>query len=143
MIRPTARQSLQIGFPALAVLIAGCGSSSKGTSRATTPAATSPATSTGASAGGVRSVAGSVVNDRFGENRVVILVKGKRITDVRYSLPEDRPRSLEINQQAGPLLRSEVLTVQSARIHVVSGATYTSEAFAQSLQAAISSAHLR
>jgi uncharacterized protein with FMN-binding domain len=57
-------------------------------------------------------------------------------------LPTDRPRSAEINAQAGPLLRQEVLQAQSAKINVVSGATYTSEAFAQSLQVAIQRANL-
>ena len=36
-----------------------------------------------------------------------------------------------------PLLRSEVLQVQSANINGVSGASYTSEAFAISLQRAL------
>jgi uncharacterized protein with FMN-binding domain len=61
---------------------------------------------------------------------------------VRYSLPADRPRSAEINDQAGPLLRQEVLQAQSAKINVISGATFTSEAFAQSLQVALQRAHL-
>jgi uncharacterized protein with FMN-binding domain len=86
---------------------------------------------------------GSLVTNRFGENRVVIYVRGKRITSVRYSLPADRPRSQRINEQAGPILRSEALRAQSAHIHVVSGATYSSDAFAQSLQAALNRAHIR
>jgi uncharacterized protein with FMN-binding domain len=40
-----------------------------------------------------------------------------------------------------PMLRSEVLSAQSARINAISGATYTCEAFAQSLQAALNKAH--
>ena len=35
------------------------------------------------------------------------------------------------------MLRTEALQAQSAEINVVSGATYTSEGFASSLQAAI------
>jgi uncharacterized protein with FMN-binding domain len=49
----------------------------------------------------------------------------------------DRPRSQFINSQAVPLLRSEVLQAQSANINLISGATFTSQAFATSLQAAI------
>ena len=42
-----------------------------------------------------------------------------------------------INQNALPILKSEALQRQSASINLVSGATDTSYAFAQSLQAAI------
>jgi uncharacterized protein with FMN-binding domain len=57
------------------------------------------------------------------------------------ALPNDRPRSQFISAQAEPLLRSEALSAQSARIDIVSGATYTSEGYAQSLQAALDRAH--
>ncbi|MGI8749322.1 MAG: FMN-binding protein [Thermoleophilaceae bacterium] len=42
-----------------------------------------------------------------------------------------------INSQAAPQLRGEALRAQSAQMDVVSGATYTSEAYARSLQAAL------
>jgi uncharacterized protein with FMN-binding domain len=45
-----------------------------------------------------------------------------------------------INARAIPKLRQEVLTAQSASIATVSGATYTSNAYKQSLQAAIAAA---
>ena len=41
------------------------------------------------------------------------------------------------------LPRSEVLTAQNARVDGVSGATYTSEAYAASLQAALDALHLK
>jgi uncharacterized protein with FMN-binding domain len=90
----------------------------------------------------VRRVVGTTVQDRFGANRVVIYVRGTKITGLTYSLPTDRPRSKEINAHAGPILRTEALRAQSARINKVSGATYTSDAFAKSLQAAITRAHI-
>jgi uncharacterized protein with FMN-binding domain len=43
----------------------------------------------------------------------------------------------EINSAAIPKLRQEALTAQSADIATVSGATYTSEAYQQSLQGAL------
>jgi predicted ferric reductase len=46
-------------------------------------------------------------------------------------------------EQAIPILRSEALSAQSARIYGVSGATYTSEAYALSLQAALDELHIR
>jgi uncharacterized protein with FMN-binding domain len=52
-------------------------------------------------------------------------------------LPSDRARSQGISSDAGPQLRSEALRAQSARINTVSGATYTSDGYAQSLQSAL------
>ena len=51
--------------------------------------------------------------------------------------PSHANRSIEINDQALPILVHEALVAQSAQIDQVSGATYTSEAFTQSLQAAL------
>jgi uncharacterized protein with FMN-binding domain len=51
--------------------------------------------------------------------------------------PDHANRSIEINDQALPILVHEALVAQSAQIDQVSGATYTSEAFTQSLQAAL------
>ncbi|HEY8854145.1 MAG TPA: FMN-binding protein, partial [Candidatus Dormibacteraeota bacterium] len=42
----------------------------------------------------------------------------------------------------GPMLRSEVLQAQSANIDVISGATYTSQSYAQSVESALQQAHL-
>ena len=49
----------------------------------------------------------------------------------------EHSRSQFISQQAGPLLQQEALQAQSAQIDIVSGATYTSESYAQSLQSAL------
>ena len=146
----TRRRSLMLVLPALTTAVGACGGSSGAATTTTTAPATPPTaagTSTTASGGtqaaaGGRTFAGSVVTNRFGDNQVTLIVKGSRITDVRYTLPTDRPRSAAINEQAGPLLRQEVLQAQSAKIDVVSGATYTSEAFVQSLQQAAGRAHL-
>ena len=51
--------------------------------------------------------------------------------------PNHTDRSVYINTQALPILKSEALRAQSARIDLVSGATDSSDAFAQSLQSAI------
>ena len=53
-----------------------------------------------------------------------------------YSYHSDR--SQYIMSQALPLLRQEFLQAQSANIQMISGATDTSQAFAQSLQSALS-----
>ena len=49
-------------------------------------------------------------------------------------------RSGEISAYAEPILASEALTAQSANIDIVSGATYTSEAYTRSLQSALDQA---
>lgn len=61
-----------------------------------------------------------------------------RIADIQGGYTYHTDRSHYIMSQALPLLRQEVLTAQSAHVQMVSNATYTSEAFAQSLQAAMS-----
>lgn len=51
--------------------------------------------------------------------------------------PDHTDRSVFINSQALPILKSEALRAQSASVDLVSGATDSSEAFAESLQSAI------
>jgi uncharacterized protein with FMN-binding domain len=57
-------------------------------------------------------------------------------------MPNDRARSAEITQYATPVLRTEVIHAQSARIDVISGATFTSEAYAESVYDALRQDHL-
>jgi uncharacterized protein with FMN-binding domain len=61
---------------------------------------------------------------------------------VKISTSPENFRSQFIDQQAVPLLKQETLQAQSANIDTVSGATMTSEAYIQSLQAALKKAHL-
>ncbi len=73
--------------------------------------------------------------------QVRVTLQGTRITDVEaLHLPSDRERSAEISDFAGPRLRQEALKAQSANIDTVSGATYTSEGYRQSLQSALDQA---
>jgi uncharacterized protein with FMN-binding domain len=51
--------------------------------------------------------------------------------------PDHTSRSVFISQNSLPTLIQEALKAQSTHIYVVSGATYTSDAFARSLQSAI------
>ena len=60
------------------------------------------------------------------------------ITDVQaLQLPDGDRRSLQISREVEPMLAEEALAAQSPRIDTVSGATYTSRAYAQSLQSAL------
>jgi uncharacterized protein with FMN-binding domain len=104
---------------------------------APTPTATATAAGTNAAPKTVRA-RGDVIPTQFGDVQVAITVRGGRLTDVRaLQLPFDHPRSQFISTQAEPLLRQEALQAQSAQIDVLSGATYTSDAYAQSLQSAL------
>ena len=74
----------------------------------------------------------------YGDVQVKLVVVGGRITDIvplRY--PTDRPQSAYISSVAVPLLHDEVLKAQSAQIDLISGATFTSDSYAQSVQSAL------
>ncbi len=89
----------------------------------------------------IRTVDGPIVSNRFGDVEVQVKTQGGRLIDAQaVQLPEDRERSALISQYAGPKLRAEALRAQSASIDIVSGATYTSDSYAQSLQAALDQA---
>jgi uncharacterized protein with FMN-binding domain len=80
--------------------------------------------------------------NQFGDTQVKVTIAGGLITDVQaVQLPFDRPRSAEISQYASPRLHDEVLQAQSAQIDSLSGATYTSDGYAQSVQSALDQAH--
>ncbi|MFD2420606.1 FMN-binding protein [Amycolatopsis pigmentata] len=99
-----------------------------------------PSSSAPSSAGGppsARIVDGSKVDTDFGPYQVRATFSAGRIIDVQMiTEPSDR-RSRRIAAMAASSLRAEALRAQSAHIDTVSGATQTSEAYAQSLQAAI------
>jgi hypothetical protein len=65
----------------------------------------------------------------------------RKFSDLGGGFTYHTSRSQYIMSQALPLLRQEFLAAQSAKIQIVSGATYTSQAFAQSLQSALLKAH--
>jgi len=87
-------------------------------------------------------VDGAVSSNRWGNVQVEVTFDASgAITDiVALQTPDDRGRSIEINNYAVPELTSEALAAQSASIDSVSGATYTSNSYAQSLQSAIDAA---
>lgn len=92
---------------------------------------------------GTKTVTGDSVQTRYGPVQVRVTVKNGRITDVTaVAYPQDNPRDQEINSYAIPQLKREVLAAQSAQIDSVSGATYTSGGYTQSLQSALDSAGL-
>jgi uncharacterized protein with FMN-binding domain len=112
-------------------------------SAAPAPSAGSSDGSGGSSTSGSKTYTGDTVQTRWGPVQVRITVKSGRITEVTaLAYPSDNPRDQEINSYAVPRLRSEALSAQSADIDTVSGATYTSDGYKQSLQSALDSAGL-
>jgi len=85
---------------------------------------------------------GPVESTRYGPVQVSVTLANGTLTDVRADqLPSDRRRSADISSMAAPILRSEALAAQGAQIDSVSGASTTSRAYAQSLQAALDASH--
>ena len=88
-----------------------------------------------------RAVDGPVIGTPYGDVQVRVVLRASHIVDVQpLTLPSDRSRSRRISEQAAPLLRTEVLQAQSANIDLLSGASYTSEGYAESLQGALDAA---
>jgi len=86
-------------------------------------------------------VSGSAVQIPFGTVQVQVTFQNGQITDVQpLQMPNDRSLSQQIAQYAAPQLRSEVLSAQSAQVNTISGATYTSLGYLQSLQSALDQA---
>lgn len=114
-----------------------------GTGAIPTPTAPRPTpvpTATAASANAT--VTGPAVDTPYGPVQVEAKISGGRIIDVvALELPNDRRRSQQISQYVAPILHDEALQAQSAAIDGISGATYTSEGYAQSLQGALDQVH--
>jgi uncharacterized protein with FMN-binding domain len=83
-------------------------------------------------------ITGQAIQIPFGTVQVQVTFTNGKITDVQaLQMPSFDRHSQEISSYAAPQLRSEVLAAQSAQINSISGATYTSYGYAQSLQSAL------
>jgi uncharacterized protein with FMN-binding domain len=88
-------------------------------------------------------ITGAVANTQYGPMQVRITVSGKKITNVTVvQQTNGGGPSSSIDAMAIPQLNQETLTAQSANINAVSGASYTSAGYKQSLQSAIDQAGL-
>jgi uncharacterized protein with FMN-binding domain len=84
---------------------------------------------------------GSQETTPFGDLKISIIVENGKISDITFiTLPEDDNHSASLNRQASTKLESQTIAAQSADIDGVSGATYTSDAYIESLQSAIDQA---
>ena len=104
----------------------------------TTPGSGPTSTTSTAPSGVARTATGTSEQYGYGVLAVKVTVQGRQITDVSVaSLQTAEQYSQSLAQQVIPTLRGEVLSAQSAHINGISGATYTSEAYAYSVQSAL------
>ena len=90
---------------------------------------------------GVRVGTSPALTTPFSVIQVRATVTRGRLTAVQtVALTGDGPHTQALNARAEPILRSEALRAGSARVHTVSGATYTSRAWRDSLREAIARA---
>lgn len=117
------------------------GSSPSSSSSGSSPATTAPTKAPAPTGGPNGQFTGTDVTYTYGEIEARLTFRNGRITSVSYPI-ETAPdaRSEMINSQALPILTQELLSAQSLHIDGVSGATFTSNAFAQTVQAALSKA---
>ena len=113
-------------------------SGSSGTSRGTGKTATGAQSTSGYADG---TFTGQDVSMRYGDVQVQVTISGGAVTDVTaLQLPDGDGHSSRISSIVEPMLRSEALQAQTASIDLISGATYTSGAYMQSLQSALDTA---
>jgi uncharacterized protein with FMN-binding domain len=115
----------------------GVGAGGSVTTTTNPPATTSPP----ATATTNQTYTGQDIQYLYGDIVVTATLQGSKVVNV--GVPQNNAvdgRSQMINSYAVPILEQEAVAAQGVNINVVSGATFTSDAFAQSLQSALSKA---
>lgn len=81
---------------------------------------------------------GEPVDAFYGIVQVEAIIEDGKLANIKFlQSPKDRNTSLIINGEAMPVLIQQAIAVQSAQVDTASGATFTSEAFRQSLASAL------
>lgn len=125
------RTAVTVAFASVGAVLIGCQFDATTLAPSATPSAA-------ASSSAERTITGSSVDTPYGSVQVAITVSGKSISEVSaVHLTDQGGRSVQISNYAAPILRGEVLQSQTAKVNMVSGATYTSEAYLSSLQSAL------
>ena len=125
----------------------GGGTSSSDDSSSSSAAASSDSSAsrssdaTGTSSAKDGTYTGDAETVRWGTTQVKVTISDGKITDVTVVQEnQNESRSVQISENAFPVLRSEVLSKQTAAVDTVSGATYTSDQYEASLQSALDKA---
>ncbi len=83
-------------------------------------------------------VNGHVANTAYGPVQIQLIMRNSKIVKVAVLMqPANTIRDIQIGEFAFPKLISETLTAQTAKVDAVSGASYTSAGYIQSLQSAL------
>lgn len=110
---------------------------------------TKPPTGTGSTSGtgssgsgstGTRTVAGPSIDVGNGYGSValdVTLTEGRIVDITALEIPQNEHRSYQISMRALPMLVKQAIAAQSSQISGVTGASYTTDGFVESLRAAL------
>ncbi|MER6777447.1 MULTISPECIES: FMN-binding protein [unclassified Streptomyces] len=102
-----------------------------------TPGTSGPGTSTGTG-----TFTGDPIDTRYGTVQVAATLSQGKISSITVLQAPDRGgRDQQISSYALPRLTEEAIGAQSAHIDAVSGASYTSQGYIESLQSALDQAH--
>ncbi len=121
---------------------------------ATNPAAAAPSSTTSSAAAQPAPAApspakasksgtfqGDAIQTPFGNMQVALVVASGKVTDVKVLQSTNYAQySIQVSSYADPILRGEVIKAQSSNVQMVSGATYTSQGYLQSVQSALDKA---
>jgi uncharacterized protein with FMN-binding domain len=87
---------------------------------------------------GTRSATGDAVDVRWGNVQVQVTLTGDRITDITsVQLPDGDGHSARISERVWPTLVQQAIEAQSSQVAGVSGASFTSYGFRESLKSAL------
>jgi uncharacterized protein with FMN-binding domain len=115
------------------------------TAAAAAPATTSSSSSSSSNTSSAKkstgvsgTATGDAISTQYGNAQVKVTVENGKITKIEaLQLQGNDPRSVQISSSAEPTLQQEALTTQTAAVDAVSGATFTSASYMQSLQSAL------
>ena len=115
----------------------GTTSGSTGTSSGTSGASSATGTQSGTTTG-TKTVVGTTEQTPYGPLQLSVTFTNGKVSAVQaLQTPNRHGESVQINAYAVPILTKEAVAAGSANIDTVSGATFTSQAYTQSLQSAI------
>ncbi|CAL8971810.1 hypothetical protein CELL_01133 [Cellulomonas sp. T2.31MG-18] len=144
-----ARFSGSDGLAASGAVHTGTGGTSTGQSAAgttggstgTSSGASGSSSATGTQSGttsGTKTIVGTTEQTPYGPLQLSVTFTNGKVSAVQaLQTPNRHGESVQINAYAVPILTKEAIAAGSANIDTVSGATFTSQAYAQSLQSAI------
>jgi uncharacterized protein with FMN-binding domain len=127
----------------VAPVSSGTTSTASGTTAAAGTSSAAAASSSASSTATTTTYTGDAASTKYGPVQVEITVANGTVTDVSViDYPSNNGKDQQINARALPVLVQETLDAQSADIDMVSGATYTSDGYTESLQSALDQAGL-